>query len=205
MIVTSNSTTSNIREHARELSQQYKTAWIQLGQALYTVHKEKGYREWGYLSFQAYCVKELGLKEITANKILKSYSFLEKEEPRFVQREYLEEEKPEKVPNFESVNLLRLAKGNEKITASDFSQLREAVLEKAREPKEVRTQVKKIIQDKEDPDSPQLRDSRRAAVVKRLITTLKHAGKELQSDKLIPAYLLKQIAELTAKLEDQLQ
>lgn len=51
-----------------------------------------------------------------ASKLFRSYQFLEKEEPKFIDPEKLAEEPVESLPNYESVNLLRLAQRNEKFT-----------------------------------------------------------------------------------------
>ena len=41
--------------------------------------------------------------------------------------------------------------------------------------------------------------------IKRLITTLKNTKRELESEKLLPEYLLKQLMSLSEKLEDQIE
>ena len=54
---------------------------------------DKHFRTWNYLSFDTYCFKELGIRQTTASKLLKSYSFIEKEEPRLASAAFSEEEK----------------------------------------------------------------------------------------------------------------
>ncbi len=204
-MTTSNVTAEGIREETREIGRRYRSAWIRLGQLLYSIHKDKHFKQWGYLTFEAYCMKELKLKESTAQKIIKSYSFLEKEEPRLVDQQFYAEEPSQTVPDYEAVNLLRLAKQNEKLTPDDFSVLRESVLDKGREAKEVRQQVRRLIEEKEDPEAPEIRNRKRNAAIRRLITTLKTTERELKEDQLLPDYLLKQMDELMKKLEDQIQ
>src|ERR1700752_2981475 len=98
-----------LREKVVEVAKKYKATWIELGQYLFTIYKDKLFKTWNYLSFETYCMKELGIKQLTASKLLKSYEFLEKEEPRITAHTYVEETEPKKMPNYESVNLLRLA------------------------------------------------------------------------------------------------
>ncbi len=196
----------SLRQKTQEAAKRHKASWIELGQYLLTIHKDKLYKEWGYLAFETYCKKELGIKETTAAKLLKSYSFLEKEEPRLASVErYLEEDAPKAVPHYESVNLLRLAKENKSLTTSDFADLREAVINKAKEPKEVRAQVKQILLEREPKDPVEVRRTRRNAAIRRLVTLLSSTKRELESEGLLPAYLIKQINDLAAKLEDQIE
>lgn len=200
-----NKSSEKLREETITIAKSHKASWIKLGQYLHSIYKNKLYKEWGYLSFSVYCKKELNVKENTASKLLKSYLFLEKEEPRFIKEELLEEEKPNTIPNYEAVNLLRLAKQNKNIPTEDFSDLRHAVFNGGEEGKEIRTQVKKILEENNPKDPAEVRRSKRNSVIKRLMTILSSAKRELNSDKLLPTYLLKQMDDLTHKLEDQLE
>jgi len=194
-----------IRRQTLDAAKQYKASWIELGRYLYTIYKDKHYKSWGFLSFEAYCIKELSMKQTTAAKLLKSYFFLEKEEPRMVSKEYLEDETPKKVPDYESVNLLRLAKENKSITSNDYADLRDAVINDAKEPKEFRAQVKKVIESKDTRDEKVVRMEKRNTQLKRLLTLLSQVKREFSSENLLPAYLIKQIDELSFKLQDQLR
>ena len=64
----------------------FKSSWMELGQYLFTVYRDKLFKEWWYLTFEAYTAKEIGIKQPTAMKLLRSYSFLEKEEPVFLKK-----------------------------------------------------------------------------------------------------------------------
>ena len=198
--------TEALRKKTLETAQRHKASWIELGQYLFSIQKDKLYKNWGFLSFETYCRKELSIKETTAAKLLKSYFFLEKEEPRLADPErFTGEEAPGNVPHYESVNLLRLAKENKKLTTEDFSDLRQAVISEGREPKEVRAHVKKLLSEREVKDPAVVRRERRNAAIKRLVTMLSNTRLELQSEGLLPDYLIKQINDLAAKLQDQLE
>lgn len=195
-----------LRQKTIETAKRHKASWIELGQYLFTIHRDKAFKSWGFLSFETYCVKELGMKQMTATKLLKSYSFLEREEPRLADSSLIESAEPAaKVPNFESVNLLRLVKENEKLPPQDYAKVREAVIEKASEPKEVREQVKKLITAREDKDPAEVKQERRNAALKRMISVISGAKRELEHDKLLPDYLIKQMNDLIGKLQDQLE
>ena len=187
-----------------EIAKQHKASWIQLGQHLFSIYKNKLYKEWGFQAFETYCKKELSIKETTASKLIKSYAFLEKEEPRIVKPDFTEEEVPRKIPDYESVNLLRLAKNNKNIPTNEFAELRNDVLNEGKECKEVRAAVKKILETHAPKDTPEMKDQKRSSVLRRLIGFLNSAKTQLEEEDLVPDYLLKQIDALTQKLEDQL-
>lgn len=195
-----------LRSKTAEIAKKHKASWIELGQCLFAVQKDKLYKQWGYLTFEAYCMKELGIKQTTAAKLLKSYFFLEKEEPSLVSKQGLDDTKPAVLPNYESVNLLRLAKNNPDIAPQDFRELRKSVLSAAKEPKEVRAQVKQILMNSEEAKDPaEVRKTRRNTAIKRVVMVLSGAKRELEHEGLLPDYLIKQMNELLAKLQDQIE
>ena len=193
-----------LREKVADVARRHKASWIELGQYLFSISKNKLFKEWGYMTFEAYCVKELKIREATASKLLKSYSFLEKEEPRMVKPEYAVEEEPRKIPDYESVNLLRLAKQNKNIPVKEFAELRHEVLNEAKEYKDVRAKVKAIVQEQKPQDTPEARESKRASVIKRLIGFLNGAKTQLEDEDMVPEHVVKAIEALASKLEDQL-
>lgn len=205
MVLEKSETLETLRERTLEAAKRHKASWIALGQYLYTIYKDKLFRTWEYMSFETYCMKELHIKQTTAVKLLKSYYFLEKEEPQILEKHQSENIEEQVTPNFESVNLLRLAKSNRNLTHQDYQDLRKSVFDSEKEPKEVRSQVKKLVSERVEEDPKEVRKTRRNATIRRLITTLNNSVKELENENLLPGYLLKQMEELVVKLEDQLE
>ena len=194
----------SLRGKAVEAARRHKASWMTLGQYLSSIHKDKLYKNWGYLSFEGYCSKELRIKQTTAAKLVRSYSFLEREEPGLVDPKQAEEA-GQPLPNFESVDLLRLAKSNDKFTAHEVAQIRSAVLTKALEPKEVRAQMKQITEKKAEEKAPaEVLNARRNSAMRRLLTVLTSVKNELLNAKLAPSYLIKQMEDLASKLQDQI-
>ena len=54
----------------------FKRSWVELAQYLTRVREEGLFKEWGYRSFEAYAQHELHLKKETAQKLVRSYDFL---------------------------------------------------------------------------------------------------------------------------------
>lgn len=187
-----------IRAEALEAAKRFKTTWVDLGRVLWTVWREKNFREWGYLTFEAYCAKEVGVRAPTAKKLLQSYSFLEREEPVVLQR--MHASPPATLPHYEAVNALRLLKQRPVVPSASYQEMRAQVLEQGREPLDVRRDIRQLLQDtQQDPD--QARAARRQAAIKRMLGTLKSLRVELSAGKLVPEKLLHDLDVLVKNLE----
>ena len=193
-------TPGTIRYETLEAAKQFKSSWIQLGKMLWTVWKEKKFREWGYLTFEAYCAKEIGVRSATAKKLLHSYYFLERQEPVVLKR--LDQGIPAQVPHLEAVNALRLLSQQKGIPASDYQQVRTQVLEKGSQASELRRQIRGM-KEAADPNPEAARAARRKAAIRRMIGLLKGIRLEMETERFVPQKLLDEIAALSKKLENQ--
>lgn len=170
---------ASFRFKTLEAARDFKSSWIALGQYLFAIQKDKFYKEWGYLTFEAYCAGEVGIRQNTAVKLLRSYSFLEREEPAYLKKSMADEEKPNRIPSYESVNTLRLAKQNGRIAEKEYEALRESALEKADDDTEVKKKVRYILKKNPVKLSPEDRLEKRGAALLRVIANLKRAKEEL--------------------------
>lgn len=191
----------SFRYRVLDAAKSFKSSWIELGQFLFTVYKDKLYKDWGYLTFEAYCAKEIGIRQNTALKLLKSYSFLEKEEPQFVKPEFLENKKPDSIPSYEAVNALRLAHENEDISEGEYENIRRDVLEDIKEDAEVKKKIKYILKagPKSGEEGAPAQD--KAAAFKRLLQYLENYKNSLSTLE-VPTKISKKLDELIDVLED---
>ena len=61
----------------------FKRSWVALARHLTNVRKETAFKEWGYRTFEAYAQHELHLRRETAQKLVRSFDFLNShEKPR---------------------------------------------------------------------------------------------------------------------------
>ncbi len=194
-----------LRRETAEAARSHKASWIRFGQLLYAVHKDKLFKAWGFMAFEGYCGQELGIRQATAVKLLRSYQFLEREEPRLASHRLHGDVSPRTLPGYESVNVLRLAKANKKLTAREYEALRSSVMEEAKEPKEVRAQVRRLLEAREERDPRELRRERRNGALRRLISALTQAHKQFGAERLVPDGILAQISDLAEKLEAQIE
>lgn len=201
---------SSIRHRILQSAKNFKVSWIDLGQSLYTVWKDKLYREWGYTTFEAYTAKEIGVKKTTALKLLKSYYFLEKEEPTYLQKEQAAADSTEpsdvsSVPSYESVNLLRLAKNKKALDEDEYRDLKKEVFESGKDAGEVRRSITGMMRQREEIEPEEARRRKKTAVLKRLVSTLKTLKTDIEHSKMLPAALLKETASLIAKIEAEIE
>lgn len=195
----------SLRYHILENAKNFKTSWMELGRALLSVYKDKLYREWGFESFDNYVAKEIGIRKETALKLLRSYHFLEKEEPVYLKKDYVESADAAKIPSYESIDVLRQAKSKKMLDASDYSNLKNAIFEKGKDAKEVKKDLTALIRQRQELDPEEAHEKRKLATIKRFLSTLKSLEQEIEMSKLLPAQIIKEAKNLIEKLEAQIK
>lgn len=192
---------NSFRYQVLKCAKDFKTSWIKLGRALYSVWKDKLYKEWGYNTFEAYIAKEIGIRKQTAMKLLRSYWFLEKEEPQYLKNEYVENVDASRLPNYESVYVLRQAKTKSELDENDYTRLKKEVFEKGRDAHDIKKDLTALIRQRRELEPQEAWKEKRLTTVKRFITTLKSLKYEIETSKLLPTSLIKEAGELIKKLE----
>jgi len=183
----------------------FKTSWVELGQALYSVWKDKLYREWGYQTFDNYTARELGIRKQTAMKLLRSYYFLEKEEPSYLKEGYLESASANTVPGYEAIDALRMAKNKKILDDDDYANIKKDVFEKGKDVREIKRDLTSLMRQREELDPYEAREKRKIANIKRAVSLLRNLKRDLGEAKLVPVAVLKEIDELVKKLDREMQ
>ncbi len=196
--------TDSFRYHVLLSAKNFKTSWIELGRALYTVWKDKKFKEWGYSTFETYITGEVGIRKQTGMKLLKSYCFLEKEEPQYLKEEYSNASEVKTIPAYEAVDLLRQAKNKKSLDSRDYERFKKDIFEKGRDAQEVKKDLTSLIRQRAELEPEEARERRRESTLKRYIGTLKAIRAEMEEQKLISVSLLKEIAGLINKLEAEI-
>lgn len=194
----------SIRYQVLRSAKNFKTSWIDLGQALYAVWKDRMYKEWGYLTFEAYTSKEIGIRKLTAMKLLKSYYFLEKEEPAYLNKDYAESADAKCVPGYESVNLLRLAKSKAMLDREDYARLKKGVFEDGKDAPAMKKDLTFLMKQRQELEPEEARKKRRVATIKRLLTALKTLRRDIEASKMLPAAILREASSLINKIESEI-
>jgi hypothetical protein len=173
-------------------AKKFKSSWVELGEKLLEVSGKGRFREWGYQSFEEYCVQEIRIKRGTAEKLTMAYRFMEKEEPQLLTAR--EELKP--LPDYRSIDLLRRAKEEQEFTEEQYGDLRKSVVEEDRSHPTVLKKFKEVAALREEVN-PALPLKASLAAAKRLDSTLRGLEEP-------PALYLAQVAEMIAHLEEEL-
>lgn len=193
-----------IRDMVIESARNFKVSWVQLGQVLYSVWKDKLYHDWGYENFEVYVGKEVGLKKKTAVKLLRNYFYLEGEQPRFVQQDNLQSAEPVRVPSEDAVNVLRLAKARKELDGADYAKLKADAFENFKDAALLKKDLTSYIKQREELSPEEARRNERLKVVKRYLSTLKNLKKDAELLKLLPDEFIKDTQGLIDKLEKEL-
>lgn len=174
-------------------AKQFKSSWVELGEQLLQVSNRGRYREWGYGSFEEYCVQEIRIKRGTAEKLTLAYRFMEKEEPQLLQAR--EELKP--LPDFRSVDLLRKAKEEKGFTEEEYGDLRKSVVEEERSHPTVLKKFKEVAALREEPNP--------LAPVKASLSAARRLESTLRALSDPPEQYLAQVGDIINHLQTELE
>ena len=194
----------SFRQHVLRATKDFKASWIELGRALYAVWKDKLYREWGYGTFDGYTSKEIGIRRETAMKLLRSYYFLEKEEPEYLKSDYVESADTALVPGYESIDILRQAKNKKDLDSADYIKLKKDIFEKGKDAGEVRKDLTSLIRERRELEPDEARQERRISILKRFLGSLKAIKREIEASKLVSLAIIKEAEDLIKKIENEI-
>jgi hypothetical protein len=192
---------NSLRYHILESAKNFKCSWIELGRSLYSVYKDKMYKEWGYVNFDVYVCREIGIRKQTAMKLLKSYYFLEKEEPQYLKTDYANSVKPVNIPSYESVDILRQARNKKSLDEDDYRNLKKEIFEKGKDAVEVKKNLGVIIRQRQELDTEEIQEKRRRSTLKRLLGQLRLLKTEVETLKILSVPLVKDLDTLIKNID----
>lgn len=192
---------NSLRYHILESARNFKCSWIELGRSLYSVYKDKMYKEWGYLNFDIYAAREIGIRKQTAMKLLKSYYFLEKEEPQYLKTDYTGSTKPANIPGYEAIDLLRQAKNKKGLDEEDYSNLKKEIFEKGKDARDAKKDLGVIIRQRQELEPQEAQDKRKRSALNRLLGQLRQLKQEVQVLKILPVTLIKNLDDLIKNID----
>ena len=193
-----------LREQILEYSKDFKTSWVNLGQTLFAVWRDKIYAAWGFEKFEHYTEKEVGLPKQMALKLLKTYYFLEQEEPAYLKKEFSESRDALRVPGYEAINVLRMAKQKKELFREDYATLKKAIFDKGKEAGVVRKDLAAIMKERKQVDPDEEREKRNETAIRKFVGSLKSFKKDMQALKLLPEDIVSEADSLMEKLETRL-
>jgi hypothetical protein len=200
-----NPTSRELRSRVQETAKDFKTAWVELAQALYAIHRDRLYEYWGYERFEHYVEREVGLQKTLALKLVNTYSFVEQQEPQFLQEAFHEHRDAAATPELDAIHVLRLARNKKELTKHDYADLHKQVFEKGKGAVAVRKELTAIIKERKPVNPDEERAQRSAACVRRLLSAMRSFRKDAETLKLIRADLVSQAEELIKQLESEIE
>ncbi len=87
----------------------FKRTWLELAEALVRVQSQDSWGRWGFTDFDAYCRKELHLRQSTVAKLLGSFRFLQSSAPRVIERAHERETFDAPLPSMAAVEFVQKA------------------------------------------------------------------------------------------------
>ena len=171
-------------------ARRFKSSWTELGSLLVRVRKEQSFEQWGYTTFEAYCLKELHIKRQTALKLTNSYAFLERHE-----REILNKPVEER-PAFEVVEVLAKAEERGQLNERDYATIRDEIWKDERPAAAVARDLSHRFPAPE-PAAPEP-----SVQLRRLANTAKRFAEELRAAKKVPDAIAERATALAEELEE---
>ncbi|MBM3243818.1 MAG: hypothetical protein FJZ12_03175 [Candidatus Omnitrophica bacterium] len=194
----------SLRYLVLESARNFKSSWIELGRALYSVYKDKLYKEWEFATFESYTAKEVGIKKATAMKLLRSYYFLEKEEPDYLKEGYAGSVDTARLPSYEAVDLLRKAKGRKYLEVDDYAKIKQDIFENGKDHQEVKRDLTTLIRQRQELDPQEAYNNKRVSTLKRFLGALRAIKREAEISHLLPAPIIREAQELIKKIEAEI-
>jgi hypothetical protein len=190
-----------IRRSILENAKGFKTSWISLGQALYTVWKDKMYKQWGYDKFETYTAKEIGIRKQTALKLLRSYCFMEREDPAYLKKDYNDETDTALVPTYESINVLRLARDKKALSGADYAKIKRSVLDMGKDPGAVKKDLTALMRQREELEPEDVWQKKRLTLIKRFLATLKSLIVQARASNMLSSKAIDDLQKSIDKIE----
>jgi hypothetical protein len=174
-------------------ARKFKSIWVELGALLIRVRKEQSYKEWGFETFDTYCLKELHIKRQTALKLTNGYAFLEKHE-----RELLNKP-PEERPAFEVVEVLAKAEERGQLSDAEYKSIRDSIWN----PPAEKTQAELVRELSQKFPAPPPPPAPKDLQLRRFAATAKRFAQELRSaHKVVPEAIRERAEALAGDLDE---
>ncbi len=196
----------SLRFQVLESVKKFKGNWLELGSYVNLVRKSQSFKKWDFPTFQVYCTRELKLKELTVNKLLRSYRVLQKEEPNFLSSALEEETPAAEIPDFESVDILRKALSRKQISDEDYEKMRSAVFQSEVQPRELGCQYRSLLAaaQEADVDPEEAWERNRRDAVKRMLASLRKVRSTMETTRVVRSGIVSSLKKLIEQIEEEI-
>ncbi len=184
----------SMRRRILEGAQRFKAAWLEFGRLLAEARRKELWRAWGHPSFERYCSRELFIRSATADKLTRSFAFLELHEPELTRARG-----ESRAPPFEVIEVLSRAEAAGRLPEGGWRDLRDEVLER---PTTVAAMNRKLTEKYGPPPPPARVEADRLSRIAAAARRLAQACTEEAS---IPRAMARRAADLAGEIESLLE
>jgi hypothetical protein len=185
----------SFRQTVLMAAKRFKSSWVELGKLLVQVRDQALYEQWGFPTFDAYCLAEVRIRKQTADKLVRSFSFLDKHEPRAMAQEDI----VETAPPFEVVQVLADAEDRGKLSAAEYKSIRDSIWDSDKPVSELRREIVEQF----PPEAAKAAND--AAHLKRMGAWARKLAGELSGNKKVPRAICDRAEALAEEIEELAQ
>ncbi|MBD3246010.1 MAG: hypothetical protein GF333_03270 [Candidatus Omnitrophica bacterium] len=175
---------ARVREEVARNTRNFRNSWRNLAKVLGVVWQRKLYREWGYETFDQYTAQEVAIRKHTAMKLIRSYNFLQKEEPECLKHDERTESTPAAAPTLEAVHTLRMAK--QKLDGEGYQRVKRELFDQNRSPAEVKKDLTMVMKQRREVDPETERGRKRHVIIKRFLGSLEGFMRDAELLEILP-------------------
>lgn len=191
---------AQVREQVLQVARDFKNSWRNLARSLNVVWVNKLYKQWGYDTFDKYTEKEIRVRKHTVMKLIRSYQFLQQEEPRYLSNENAQDESGG-MPSLEAINTLQRAK--KQLPEEDYKKVKNYLLEGQKDFREVKKDLTALIMKRrKDVDVEGNRTAKGKVIIRDFLKTLRAVKRDVEMLNLLPSYIAQDIGALILRIED---
>lgn len=174
-------------------ARQFKSSWVELGEKLTRVLREKLFQNWGYNNFEDYCRKEIRIRQATAEKLTLAFGYLERQQPTLLGSR----DQNRELPDYRSVDLLRRVDEDPSMDETQKADLKRAVFEERRSLPNVRRQYQEMVREQNSEEDDRKKWLTALRATQRLIGCLEELDETNET-------LVSELRRLHASLEARL-
>ena len=182
----------SFRHSVLDAARRFKASWVELGKLLVDVRDRALFSEWGFASFDQYCSKELHIRKSTAEKLVRSFAFLARHEPKAVGNDDL----VRTAPAFEVVEVLAGAEERGQLDADEYRAIRQSIWDSEKPVAELRREISERFP--RPPAAPRAEGSE----LSRLAHLARKLAAELKSSRTVPSAVADRAAALAEDVEE---
>jgi len=178
---------------------QFRSSWIELGRLLSQIAYDGDYKDWGYDDFEMYCAKELGLKRPTVQKLILSYNYMKKHEPKRL--EAWEVDSSATLPDYQTVDMLNRMRTRADVDDDDVESLHRRAFEGEEDETSLRKEIRRTLLPRSEESISSACDERQ-----KQLRSIVHLARQLrikiaESKECIPAGIRSKLEECLVTLE----